>query len=362
MVRRLTLTCPTLSLPTRALFESPLEPWDIAKSTVHAGDLLTACQSVIADLAAQDEPTTPEILYHYTSLTSAQSILCSGVFRLSHTEALEDPNEMQLARLLAPQVLPSILLESGSAPDRRAFIQRLAEYMHQQPPDFVITIDAYVASLCISDSLPNMWSKYGDSARGVVLGFDARLLREPAPDERRSLITIRYQREQQSTIIKDLVMRTWSSAWRILAREYLDDGSTRSHYARSGLLRVAPHVVSTYARMLSCLMKDKEEYEREKESRLLQLDLFVNGKPITPGWNPPRIREQRGRTVRFMEADYASLGVGLPLREIVFGRECPLVIGADPAAVGAIPGVRSLLEAAKLHREFPVRLRVSDCP
>ena len=131
----------------------------------------------------------PDILYHYTTMGTLQSILNNVkekgtlILRGTHVEYLNDETEYVLACRLLTDMLKEYANTMDTA-DRKGIFKNMNAKMFDKIGS-LLTGKPYVTSLSENhDNLP-MWNTYGDNGRGVTIGikkesivnFDASLVR-----------------------------------------------------------------------------------------------------------------------------------------------------------------------------------------
>jgi hypothetical protein len=169
-----------------------------------------------------DEPSPPDVLYHYTSAAGASGIIKSQVLWATITSALNDEKEI----VHAADMLKSVLKERASSAvtpeEQLLFSDELVDFDYTR--DDVLHV--FAASLSAREDDRSQWQLYADDAYGVALGFDgralARLLQAQQSAAACGLGCVIYDEERQRKFVARLV-----DEWCNRSRRALRSGKRR---------------------------------------------------------------------------------------------------------------------------------------
>lgn len=157
-----------------------MRPADLDKKTPAEQELDRDLDAII-DRAFRETP--PPVLYHYTSLDAAESIIRSQTFWLTSHACTNDPAEMKSAEQVIRETAEAWRGRSGTVAD--ASIDSLLSVWREHH----ITSKFNLGLACFSASRDkeSQWMSYADKGRGVCLGL--RILNEPSPRSAAGLAT-----------------------------------------------------------------------------------------------------------------------------------------------------------------------------
>ena len=115
----------------------------------------------------------PDVLYHYTTVTGAHSIIASKTLWLTKIQYLNDERELRRAIDLFRRACET--RANGAPPLQANLLKRLA---HQMQSFYDTNI--CVACFCQDGDLLSQWRAYASSGTGVALGFSGPALKQLA--------------------------------------------------------------------------------------------------------------------------------------------------------------------------------------
>jgi hypothetical protein len=114
----------------------------------------------------------PDVLWHYTSLESAEKIICGDSLFFSHVSELNDTTEVEYAANLSRRQLEKWLSNEALDLGQKALLEAAKSSLLEKNRDS----SWYTFSLSdVRDDL-SQWRAYGNSCAGVSIGFDSRKL------------------------------------------------------------------------------------------------------------------------------------------------------------------------------------------
>lgn len=146
----------------------------------------------------------PEVLWHYTSVASLREILKSNQFWFSPVSALEDNMEVLYARDLTDAVLQAYL-DKGDNDDRsQILLQTARARLIKSNADSVW----HTASFTEVDDDIAQWDRFGDSKRGISIGFDGKELIKffsRSPEDRPFITPVSYDGQNVVNFISEMI-------------------------------------------------------------------------------------------------------------------------------------------------------------
>lgn len=165
-------------------------------------------------IETRDNPNTPLLLAHYTTVPVVQKILSEEQLWFSNPLYMNDLSEMRSGILLASQVIPAFVEQAGGTPGRAQIL--LAAYN-----SFVAhlsneaAIDTYV--FCLSthpigdtDGRLSMWREYADKGNGAALVFNAQKVRYQ-PHSPLIIAKVKYRTDQQRIAELKAAFTQWTN-------------------------------------------------------------------------------------------------------------------------------------------------------
>jgi hypothetical protein len=189
----------------------------------------------VAEKKEFTEDTTPEILYHYTSLDSAISILTKKTLRMTSAETMNDAQELELATgqqgyliKIIEKIIKDYRKKFGQCPSGY-FEDRLVsawsvlkiacghsltrthtvdtilkKHQHSSETQANIKSQSYhsfIFSLTEDPNNYNQWEQYASNGQGIVLGFNCKLLEKSLDPQ---FVQIAYEgTEKFYSVLKD---------------------------------------------------------------------------------------------------------------------------------------------------------------
>lgn len=127
-------------------------------------------------------PSTPPVLYHYTSVVGAEGIISSQQFWATAHHCTNDTAELSSADTAILEVATD-LRRTTSGTGARVLDVFLANYAKAH---ILRSITVCLACFTTARDDHDQWRKYGDDGRGICLGI--RLLNEPGPKQQASAL------------------------------------------------------------------------------------------------------------------------------------------------------------------------------
>lgn len=142
-------------------------------------------------------PSTPSVLYHYTSAVGAEGIISSQQFWATAHHCTNDTAELSSADTTILEVATD-LRRTTSGTAARVLDVFLANYAKAH---VLRSITVCLACFTTARDDHDQWRKYGDDGRGICLGI--RLLNEPGPKQQASaLMQVDYSEPSWSETIR----------------------------------------------------------------------------------------------------------------------------------------------------------------
>ena len=117
-------------------------------------------------------------VYHYTSISTLNEILRSKRLRATDLRFLNDPSEKQIWYEVFNSAVAKIEKEITLEEDKKFYLKKIKERV-----DSYRDVDCFIVSLTeLQDDLPQ-FDRYGDSSKGVSIGFNMRLLIDRLNDQ-----------------------------------------------------------------------------------------------------------------------------------------------------------------------------------
>jgi hypothetical protein len=113
----------------------------------------------------------PELLYHYTTVSSAYGILTSDAIWMTKIRYLNDTSEVEIGIITFREVLEELIRRPGPSDEIE-----LLEAVKDGLGSFA-TSNICVVSFCEHGDLLSQWRWYGEGGRGLSIGVESTVLR-----------------------------------------------------------------------------------------------------------------------------------------------------------------------------------------
>jgi hypothetical protein len=233
-----------------------------------------------------------DVMYHYTSQSSAESILRTRRMWATDLHAMNDPRELNFGRELIAQRVKAAI-RRGRNEYRARFLKstfRLLTGMAKQSSCFSISFSE-------DPALPHQWKNYAADGTGVALGWSIEETLPVVPLR----MWVAYDRTKQRQLVDGLI--NFHLDW------VADVTRERSRTPEAALLEAAESL-ARYLEVASLTFKPGK-WQAEREFRFAFR--FFAG--LEPAGHVLKSRFAEGREKKYIEADFADLR----LRRVIIG-------------------------------------------
>jgi hypothetical protein len=119
----------------------------------------------------------PDVLYHYTTVSTAQKILDANELWAKDLRAMDDKRELEHGKEVYLEIIGEASLEAKGV--RSEFLEQLPGLC--SPFDTGDIYETFVTSLSKDGDGDKLWKEHGDRGRGCALAFHVRGLEELEP-------------------------------------------------------------------------------------------------------------------------------------------------------------------------------------
>jgi hypothetical protein len=291
------------------------------KAKAFSNKVFKACWDWFNGRPADD---LPPLLYHFTDAAGLAGILGDGILRASLVTSLNDCSEIQHGVDLATNL---VLERKKIRPS--PFLDAALRYLPDPTPPWLHPLESstFVVSLCGRIDKSVHWLHYGQTGKGVAIGFDATSM--AAPPFR--LVKVEYGKQKQRELVEGLLGEVQQALGADTAA--LPGGCPSKD-------EIAGHIFSICVRALAAEFKS-ECFIEEEEWRLLWFQIRKDS--VVQGTSRPKYRSVDGRVVPYVEAPLGPEQLRA-VRQIVLGNTSPL--GPND------PGLKILVQEASPEAEI----------
>ncbi len=206
-------------------------------------------------ISSTDVPDIPDILYHYTTMGTLQSILNNVkekgtlILRGTHVEYLNDEKEFKLACEVMSEVIVDYEKHLPEIDKRDIAKYFTPEKWEQLAQTFRFGDIPFITSLSEEPDSLSMWNTYGDDGVGVAIGISKRYIKNSY-----EITKCIYDRER----FKQDMMK------------YLVDDVYKSYFVKDEVFRYSPDGIKIDMLKAFSIYKH-HAYEYEKEWRLIAM-------------------------------------------------------------------------------------------
>lgn len=145
----------------------------------------------------------PEKLWHYTTVSALESMLCSGRVWATEARHTTDARELVHAKSVALAFLNGLKPESQAGRVAKTTTLQLIAEEFETGSLSQEGCEVFVASFSSAKDLKSQWIDYADKGRGVSIAFDLTQIR--LPREAKTAVTLApciYQEDKAGSLVK----------------------------------------------------------------------------------------------------------------------------------------------------------------
>jgi hypothetical protein len=237
------------------------------------------------------EPPPPDReFWHYSSAAGAHAILSGRTLHAGHISHSNDPQELTFTEDVLRSVATSRIVDHDVV---RGFLQHLDRVAFSRRREL------YIACFSEDGDLRSQWVEYGDTGRGVALGFDPRELERTTRTDGWSFVRVRYGN-------KELVL--WFVNTAAEMAKAVDKHTPEGHPDREQGVNLGWQFLQEL--LIASAAVKHEGFQAEREWRLFRLEGFDKGVV-------PLARASGARLIA-----YLPVPVGTSVRSARFGTRC----------------------------------------
>ena len=229
---------------------------------------------------------SPEVLFHYTSMTSLEKILTSHLFRATHSSELDDTTEIILGYDLLERMF------RGEADWPPPFKSQVLGQMDAWRRN----IELYISCFSPTANNDHLWKKYASNGKGICIGFETtRIPRASRRPSHRALPVLSRVQYEENALVE--VIRTIADGHLNLYQKCIGSACEE---------KWANHTIRSFVgEILGCISSHKNDsYKDEEEVRLIY----------------PATEHASGNYAWLsLDANVVDYGAGLPICKVVVG-------------------------------------------
>ncbi len=162
------------------------------------------------------EPGENEMLFHYCSASTLQSIASLGTIRFTDINMLNDASEVRLAYSVFEEAATRLINRQGIAPTAPTMPKEFFDKVDAIIAPAQLVAHPFIACFSLDPDMLGQWRSYADDGRGFAVGFDAKTLKSALPA---TFLRVLYDPEQQ---VKEMMHALGAIFLRLNSEEKLE--------------------------------------------------------------------------------------------------------------------------------------------